>query len=168
MLTIFNNLEPFFKDNYKRINVREYARIKKISPPSASTLLSKLNKEKLLNKEKEKNYIYYSANNENKQFIELSRIYWSQKFKNLTEFIKNELISPTIILFGSFSKAEINVNSDIDLAIFSSSKTKINLEIFEKKFKREIQIFKFKNKKEVKNKNLLNNILNGFILEGRL
>ena len=57
MLTIFNNLKPFFEDNYRRISVREYARIIKISPPSASKLLNNLEKEGLLTKEK-KNYTY--------------------------------------------------------------------------------------------------------------
>lgn len=54
MLKIFNNLEPFFENNYKRINVREYARLKKISPPTASKLLSELQKEDLLEREDEK------------------------------------------------------------------------------------------------------------------
>jgi len=67
MLKIFNDLEPFFRDNYQRINVREYARIRKMSPPSASALLSNLEKEGLLNVEKEKNYIYYHANREDRE-----------------------------------------------------------------------------------------------------
>ena len=123
MLKIFNNLEPFFQDDYRRINVREYARIEKISAPSASALLKNLEKEVLLFKEEEKNYIYYSANRENKIFIDLSRVYWFMKFKEigLINHFEKELIDPLIILFGSFCKAEIKSNSDIDLAIFTIS-----------------------------------------------
>ena len=167
MLKIFNDLEPFFLDNYRRINIREYARIRKISPPSSSTLLSKLNKEGLLLKEEQKNYIYYVANKESKLFVNLSRVYWQLKFMKfgLIDNLNKELISPLIILFGSFSKSEINKNSDIDFAIFTVSKKKVDLTSFEKKLKRKIQVFMFKNKKEV-NENLLNNINNGFILFG--
>jgi len=166
MLKILNNLIPFFKDNYRRINVREYARITGISPPSASKLLNNYKKEGLLKKEKEKNYIYYTANKESKIFIELSRIYWHTKIKEsgLLEHLEKELINPLIILFGSFSKAEITQNSDIDIAIFTKTKKQANLEKFEKKLNRKIQAFQFTEK--AKNKELQNNIQNGFILEG--
>ena len=56
MLNIINNLKPFFEDCYGRINVREYARIIKISPPTASKILLELNKEGLLLMENDKNY----------------------------------------------------------------------------------------------------------------
>ena len=132
MLKNFNGLDPFFTNNYRRINIREYARIKKISPPSASNLLNNLEKEGLLVKEIEKNYIYYSANKNNKIFIELSRIYWLIVFKKIgfIDYLERELITPLTILFGSFSKAEIEDNSDIDLAIFTISNKNIDVKKF--------------------------------------
>ena len=157
---------PFFRDNYRRINVREYARIRKISPPSASELLNRLKKEDLLVREKERNYIYYSADKESKMFIELSRVYWGMQLKGLIEHIEKQLINPLIILFGSFSKAEVKHDSDIDLAIFSVSNKKISLGRFEKLLKRKLQLFMFKSRKEIKNKELFNNILNGYIISG--
>jgi predicted nucleotidyltransferase len=168
MLKIFNDLEPFFLDNYRRINIREYARIKKISAPSASTLLNNLENEGLLNKEVERSYIYYFANNKSEIFINLSRIYWSITFRKvgLIEYLEKELIDPLIILFGSFCKAELKSDSDIDLAVFSISNKTINIKKFEDKLKRKVQLFIFKNKEEVKNKELLNNMLNGFIISG--
>ena len=36
---------PFFQDCYRRINVREYSRLMKISPPTASKLLSSYSQE---------------------------------------------------------------------------------------------------------------------------
>src|SRR3989344_5320006 len=107
MLKIFNNLGPFFEDNYRRMNVREYARLMKISPPSASKLLSKYEKESLLNREEEKRYIYYYANKDNNLFVFLSRIYWYQKMKELISYMEREFADPVIILFGSFAKAEV-------------------------------------------------------------
>ena len=168
MLKIFNNLEPFFNDCYRRINVREYARLRKISPPSASQLLKDLKKENLLIKEKERNYIYYAANIKDSLFIDLSRIYWSYIMKRvgIVERLKNEMISQSIILFGSLSKAEAKHNSDLDIAIFTTSKKQIDLSDFEKKLKRKIQVIMFKEMEDVKNKDLLGNILNGHIISG--
>ncbi len=168
MLKIFNDLEPFFKDNYVRINIREYARIRRISPPTASNLLRRLEKEGLLKRENEKNYIYYVASKESKLFIELSRIYWSMALEKvgIIAYLEKELISPVVILFGSLSKAEAKIDSDVDLAIFTISTKKLVFNIFEKKLGRRIQFYVFKSREDIKNKALQNNILNGFTIAG--
>jgi predicted nucleotidyltransferase len=167
MLKIIDNLKPFFEDCYRRINVREYAKIMKISPPTASKILNYYNTEKLLSKHVFKNYMLFYANKESNQFIDLSRIYWRMRLKEIVDFMEKKLVSPTIMLFGSLSKAEAKSDSDIDLAVFAHKK-KLNLGIFEKKLKRNIQVFWFKSINDIKNKELSNNIINGFILKGRL
>ncbi|MEK6861657.1 MAG: nucleotidyltransferase domain-containing protein [Nanoarchaeota archaeon] len=168
MLNSFNDLSLFFEDNYRRINVREYSRIKKISPPTASKILKLYKEEELLLDEHEKNFIYYLANKESKVFIDIARIYWYLQLKKigLLSYIENELVNPLVILFGSLSKAEIKKDSDVDIAVFTISKKDLSLKDFEKKINRNIQVFYFKSKNDVKNKELLNNILNGFILTG--
>ena len=167
MLKIINNLTPFFEDCYRRINVREYAKILKISPPTASKLLLDYYKENLLLKEDYRNYIFFYANKDSKRFIDLSRIYWSYKLEEIILFIKKNLNNPLIILFGSFAKAEVTPDSDIDLAVFSHKKQLVFIN-FEKKLNRKIQLFWFDSLKDVKSKELLNNIVNGYILSGRL
>lgn len=167
MLDIINNLKPFIDDCYRRINVREYSRLMKISPPTASKLLSKFNKEKLLLMEKDRNYIFYYANKNNKIFVDLSRIYWNLKLNNLVEFLNKNLTNPTIILFGSLSKAETKEDSDIDIFIIGHKK-KLDIKDFENNLKRKIQLIFFSSVEDMKNKELANNILNGYILEGRL
>ncbi len=167
MLEIFNNLAPFFEDCYRRVNVREYAKIIGVSPPTASSILNNYSELLLLIKEKDKNYLFFHGNNKNKQFIDLSRIYWSIKLSGLIEYLEHKLVSPAIILFGSLSKGEVKEDSDIDLAIFANKK-EINVENFEKRFKRKIQIFWFKSIRNIKNVDLSNNIFNGYILKGRL
>ena len=100
-------------------------------------------------------------------FVKLQQLYYQGKFKSLFEEIEKEFVSPVIILFGSFAKTEVSKNSDIDIAVFSVSKKKINLKKYEKKYGREIQLFVFKDRKKLeKNEDLLNNILNGFIVSG--
>jgi len=169
MLEIINNLQPFFEDCYRRINVREYARIVEISPPTASKLLDKFYKDGVLKKEEERNYIFYFANKDSDLFIDLSRIYWKYKIDSsgLLEYIEKEFLSPVIILFGSLSKAEVKPDSDIDLAVFTPTKKEANLEQYEKKLRKKIQLFIFKKIEDVKNKELLSNILNGYKLGGQ-
>lgn len=167
MLKIFNNLKPFFDDCYRRINVREYAKILCISPPTASKLLMQYNREDLLNKEQDRNYIFFYANIENKFFIELSRIYWQYQLNELVSYLEKKLTSPTIILFGSVAKAEVKHDSDIDIALFAHKK-EIQIEQFEKKLQRRIQVFWFSAPSAVKPKQLRKNIMNGYILYGRI
>lgn len=167
MLNIINNLKPFFEDCYRRINVREYSRLRKVSPPTASKILFELNKEELLLIEKDRNYIFYYANKNNKIFVDLSRIYWNLRLDNLVNFLNKILTNPTIILFGSLSKAETKNDSDIDICIIGYKK-RLDFSKFETNLKRKIQLFFFSSVKDMKNKELANNIINGYILEGRL
>jgi predicted nucleotidyltransferase len=167
MLKIIHDIQPFIEDNYRRINVSEYARIQKISAPTASKILSSLNKEGILKKESDKQYIYYYADKESTLFIDLSRIYWrsSLEHSGLITCLEAELLNPLIILFGSLSKAEAKQDSDIDLAVFSATKKDIPLEKYEKKLKRNIQLMLFQKRDDV-SPELLNNILNGYIIAG--
>ena len=167
MLKIIDDLMLFFEDCYRRISVREYARLIKISPPTASKMLSDYSKEGLLRMEKYRNYILYYANKENAEFIDLSRIYWRSKLRELLDFIDKELVSPTVVLFGSLAKAEVKSDSDIDLAVFSV-KRELDVSEFEKRIKRKIQLFVFKSLKDIKSRELANNIVNGYILKRRL
>src|SRR3989338_4369081 len=104
MLEIINNLKPFFEDCYRRIGVREYARIMRISPPTASKILSEYSSFGILSKSTERRYKLFHANKDSKEFIDLSRIYWNHKLKGLVSFLEEKLAGPTIILFGSLSK----------------------------------------------------------------
>jgi len=136
MLKIINTLKPFFEDCYRRINVREFARLQNISPPTASKELENLFNKSILKKELDKQYIYYYANKDSDLFVDLSRIYWKDILNPLVNYLEKELMNPLIILFGSLSKAEVTPNSDIDLAIITSSNKKLDFSKFEKKFKK--------------------------------
>ena len=168
MLEIINSLAPFFEDCYRRISVREYARLVKISPPTASKQLELYKRKGLLKKEVERQYFYYFADKDSWLFTELSRIYWRRRIENsgLLNFFEKEFFSPVVILFGSLAKAEANADSDMDIAVFTSTNKIVNLKEFEKKLKRSIQLFVFGSRDAVKNPELLNNLLNGHIING--
>lgn len=167
MLKIINNLKPFVEDCYRRINVREYAALIKVSPPTASSLLESYSRRGLLHKEKDRQYLFYSANKHSKLFIDLARAYWSLKLAPLLAYIEKNTLTPAIILFGSLAKAEATVNSDVDLTIIAPKKD-LTFAVWEKKLKRKIQVFWFNSFSEIKSKELLNNILNGYPLRGRI
>jgi predicted nucleotidyltransferase len=165
MLKIINSLKPFFEDCYTGIGVREYSRLMKITPPTASKLLKDFSSYGLLKEKKDKLYLLFRANRESDDLKDLSRIYWREKFGEFANEIEKEMPSSEVILFGSLSKLETKEESDMDIAIISKYARKTNTEKFEKKYGRKIQIFYFKSVKEISN-NLKENILNGFILKG--
>ena len=144
MLKIFNELGPFFEDCYREFGVREYARTIKVTPPTASKILSYLESEELLKRREERGYILFRANRESSILKDLSLIYWRIKLRDAIRAIDSELNSPTIVLFGSLSKLESRPDSDIDIAVFSPSKKNMELEPHEKKLHRRIQLFRFK------------------------
>jgi len=157
MLKIFNELSLFFEDVYRDISVREYARIMKISPPTASKLLKEYEKEDLLISEKKGVYVYYVANRENVLFKDLNVFYWKQKLMKIFLEVHKDFLYKKMVLFGSVSKAENTLDSDLDIYVDLPSKN-INLENLEKVLKRKIQLF-FRD--SLKNKNLQENIKRG-------
>jgi predicted nucleotidyltransferase len=167
MLKLFNNLAPFFEDNYRRINVREYAKLLHVSPPTASKLLEQYLNEELLIREKDRIYLYYSANKDSPILARLSHIYWLQRLNDLQIHLERTLVDPTIILFGSLSKCEAKQDSDIDLAIISATSKSPDLGAYEKQLKRKIHLIRYDNWESVP-KNIFKNIINGVVMSGRL
>ena len=172
---IDNIMELFIHDSYRKFNVREAARLAKSSPTTASNHLANAAKRGLLKKEKSRNLILFSADLESQSFRDM-KIYSNVKKirdSGIVELIENEVNFPeALVLFGSYAKGENKKDSDIDLFILSESKNKLDLEKFENILGAEIQIFlhsrkEFENMK-IKNKELINNIINGIKLRGFL
>ena len=163
MLKIFNDLNLFFEDNYRRIHVREFAKLTNISPPTASKLLEGFVTEGLLKKEIDKQHHLYYTNKESELFKSLQQVYWKIKLESLIKYVEENYLEATIILFGSANKTEIKKTSDLDIAIISSSKKQIKIKPFEKEIERPIQIFQFKTMKEIP-KNLRKNVEKGYKL----
>lgn len=171
MLKELNILKYFFEEPNREFNIRELARITKISPPTISKKLKNFAKEFILSEKKERGFIFYKANLESTNYLDLKVYYNIHKIRNsgLIEELNNFYLKPTIILFGSFSTGLDTETSDIDLTIISENTEEFQLkDKFQKKLKREIQIFNIKELKDLNNKNLVNNILNGIMLQGEI
>ena len=158
--------EYFFINPSKKLRVRQIEREIKIPLPSVIRYVKELEKEKILKNEIIGETKFFTSNKNSKFFLREKKLYNIKSLNPLIDFFIEEYSNPSIILFGSYSRGEDIETSDIDLYIESFSKKELNLEKYEKKLMRKIQIFKYKNIKEIKNKELINNILNGIRLTG--
>src|SRR3989344_916144 len=138
-------MEFFFTNPTSKLRVRQLERTLELSFPSVISYLKKLEQEGIIKKEKISGITLFSADRSSKKFL------IEKGFSNIRILFKSELVehlideyhNPTIVLFGSYSKGEDIETSDIDLYIETPSKKEINLDQFEKKVNRKIQIFKY-------------------------
>ena len=142
-------LEVFFDNPLPEggLSLREISRNSGVPLPSAKNYLEELEKEKLVLKKKNRlgNPVYY-ANRDEEYFLFLKKM---NNIKNIqesgvVEHIYYELGPKAIILFGSACRGEDILESDIDLCVLSKDK-ELDLEKFEKKLNRKINVF-FKKK----------------------
>lgn len=164
-----NVLELFFNDSSRHWHFEEILKQAKISRPQAMKWLNKLAKESIIRKIKEKNKMpHYTGNFESPAYKNKKKIYALNKFYE-TGLLNHllQLKAKTIILFGSFSRADWNLDSDIDLFIYGEA-TEFEQGKYEQKLGREIQTFICKNQKEC-NKfrpGLIRSIQSGYLIKG--
>jgi len=160
----------FFEEPEREFYVRELAKLLKKSPTTISKYLDLLKKEGLLVSSKKFNHLLFKAD-VNRKFKDLKLNHNLNLIREsgLIEYITELFNNPeAIVLFGSFAKAENGSRSDIDFLIVSSARKKLNLKSFEKKLGHEVQVFIYSESElaSLKNKELLNNFINGIVLEG--
>lgn len=170
MITKDNNLrvmEIFFKAPYTPIHIRELARRTKISSAGIIKIVKRLKKEKLLITQKRANLEEIKPDFEGR-FLQMKRIYniFSLSDSGLIDALEDFYEQPTaIVLFGSYAQGMDAEKSDIDIAILSGKNEEIDLEKFEKKLERKINIYLNLNKMTAEFKNSL---ANGIVLKGYL
>ena len=171
MFKELNILKPFFEEPNREFNVREAARILKITPATASKKLKEFSKQSILKHRKERILELYKANLESYAYRDLKTYYTIRKLRNsnLIESLNEFYLKPAIILYGSSSKGMDTETSDIDLIIISENTKEFpKKKEYEKKLGKDIHIFAVKKLSELENKHLINNVLNGIVLEGEL
>lgn len=171
MFKEINTLGIFFEKPEREFHVREAATLLRITPATASKRLKEFRKLGILQYRKERMLDFYKANPENENYRDLKKYYGLRKLKEsgFIEAINRFYLKPTIVLFGSFAQGLDTSKSDIDLVIISERKEEFKgIEKFEKILNRRIQLFRYKKVRAVKNKHLLNNILNGIVIQGEI
>lgn len=162
--------EYFFQNPTDKLRVRHIERKLNLPLPSVIRYTKELEDEEILKKSEIAKVKYYTSNRSSEKFLIEKKLFNIKEIfdSGLIKYLKREYSNPLIIVFGSYSKGEDIENSDIDLYIETPKKHKFNLNKFEKILKRNIQIFNHKDIKEIHNKNLSNNIINGITLNGFL
>ncbi len=169
---MFDNLDVlkiYFENLLDEFSVRDIARLADISPSTASKVIKEFVNKGILNLREYKNILLSSANKDHELFKDMKKFYNIQKLKKsgLINELNKFYYNPTIILFGSYSNGEDVNTSDIDIVVFSEIKKNFQkTSLYEKKLGKELQIFCFNSVSSVKNIGLLNNMINGTILQG--
>ncbi len=83
----------------------------------------------------------------------------------LLDFLENDFAGAAIILFGSYSRADDTINSDIDIAVLGRKDKQIDLTKYEGVLERKINLNFYDSFKNI-HKNLKENLCNGIVLAG--
>jgi predicted nucleotidyltransferase len=138
-----------------------------VSPTAISKALQKLVKGKLVKLTQDKFSKNYKIelNFDNFQTIKLKRVYNLQFIyeSGLAEYLIFKHPGCTVIMFGSFSRGEDTIDSDIDIAVIGCDEKKLDLHKYVKSLLREINVMYFKNWDDM-GENLLINLRRGIYL----
>lgn len=159
-------LEQFFDKPRHSFLIRELSRKTGLAQTAVKNHLKQLIEDKLVTEEKNGLYPTYIANILDKQYRLLKKQNMIIRLTTLIEHIEIELNPNCIVLYGSASRGEDISTSDIDIFV-QARESDLDLGNYEKELNRKINIF-FEEKLDKLNKELLNNLINGIVLEGYL
>ena len=146
----------FIKGISKKIN---------LAPTSVRKHIKDLLAKELIKKKKAKPFDGFIANRENDGFIFYKRVYNLYSLKDLTNFLISNFWPKLIVVFGSYARGEDVETSDIDILIISKERKEINLDKFERKLKRKINLLIIDKLKKL-DENIIKKIYNGIVLYG--
>lgn len=165
-------LGVFFRSPHKEHYLMEISRKIHIAHTSVKKNLQGLANagivQELIEKRGRRRFPIYKANTENKNFKRFKFAYNISSLleSNLIDFIAENLMPKSIVLFGSYRRGEDAEESDIDLFV-ECGKEEIDLKAFEKKLGRKIELH-FNENFNSYPAELKNNIINGIVLSGFL
>jgi len=160
--------EYFLKNPTVKLRVRQIERAIKVPLPSVIRYTKELVNEEILKIQEVSDVRFFTASRTSKEYLIEKRLFNIKQLydSGLIDYLVNFYSNPLIIVFGSFSKGEDVESSDIDIYIETPSKKKVNLEEFEERLNKKIQLFVYSNIKKIPNPMLANNLLNGINLNG--
>ncbi|MBI2136263.1 nucleotidyltransferase domain-containing protein [Candidatus Woesearchaeota archaeon] len=165
-------LELFFNESSKHWHFEEIVKKSRLSRDKVNKWLKKFMDEGIIMKVEETGKLpYYISNFSQPSYKNRKKLYALNLFyrKGLLNHLTALDKAQTVILFGSFSRADWNTESDIDIFIYGKD-DEFEQGKYQKLLKREIQTFTCKDKKELSKfrEGVLKNILNGYIVKGNL
>ncbi|MCD6496318.1 MAG: nucleotidyltransferase domain-containing protein [Candidatus Aenigmarchaeota archaeon] len=165
-------LNLFFSNSTRKFHIREVASLTGVAPRTAKKYLDNLRERKFLILKKEKLYDSYSADTESVIFRDAKFLYNVKKLRDsgLVGYIERKLNYPAIVLYGSASRGEDIENSDIDIFVVAKKCGNLDVSRFENDIGKKVHVMCMSEKdfKSGRNKELINNVINGFVLSGFL
>jgi len=151
------------------LNQRQIANFLEVTPPAIMKAVPALEKENLIkiHKDKETKRWSIQLNRDNHKVMQLKRVDNLKQIyqTGLADFLEKEFAGATIILFGSYSRGEDIINSDIDIAVIGRKNKPIDFTNYEKSLERKININFYDSLKNI-HRNLKENLCNGILLAG--
>jgi len=169
MFREINILRIFFEEPAREFNVREAAKILKVSPATASKDLKEMTKKGFLKARKQSVFDFYKADTDSDAYRDLKVYYNIRKVKEsgLLDALNKFYLKPAVVLFGSAASGLDTETSDIDILVVSERGQDFpESKAFEKKLNRRLQFFVVKEVKDLRNEHLINNVVNGITLQG--
>lgn len=147
----------------------EVARELGVSATAVSKSLPLLKAEGLIKAEKKHGRIFIELDRESRKAVELKltenlRILFES---GVVPALEERFPGSAIMLFGSYSKGEDTVKSDIDIAVIGSKANDARLDAFEKAVARRVSLQFYDSFAGIR-KELKENILSGILLAGRI
>ena len=170
MKPIVKELLRFFLQNPTgEFTYREIGRKTNLSIGTVSKCVKELLGEGFVKTRKAAKAIFVKANMDNQLFIQMKKAYNIEVVysSGLVKYLVQRLVPDAIVLFGSYSKGEDYKDSDIDIAIVDGRESGCELDEFEKKLKRKINLTKIKSLKGA-SKEFRNTLSNGIVLAGAI
>lgn len=162
-------LRLFFVKSGTTLNARRIARLLKVSAPAVAKALPHLAEKKFLKvtQDKESKRWAIELNRDNHTVMQLKRVdNLKQVYESgLSDVLEKEFAGATVILFGSYSRGEDTLNSDIDIAVVGRKEKNVDVTRFSRLLEREIRI-NFYDSFDKIHRNLKENLCNGIVLAG--
>ena len=162
-------LRLLFKRSGTKLNQRQIARALNVTPPAVSKALPLLEKIGyiVVMRDKETKRLSIELNKRNHRVMQLKRVDNLRQLyeSGLVDYLEDKYPGATIILFGSYSRGDDIVNSDIDIAVIGRKEKKLNLSGYEKYLERKININYYPSFENI-HKYLKENLANGIVLVG--
>jgi len=134
VLLLFSN-EP-----YRELHLREIAKLAKVSSSTAKRFLDFYSEKGFLQRQRKANLALFKANVENLTFKHMKIGHFLLKIQPLVDHLREVYPNSSVILYGSCSRGEDDLQSDIDLLTISRKKERAELEEFEEQFGRKITL----------------------------
>ncbi|MBI2548374.1 nucleotidyltransferase domain-containing protein [Candidatus Woesearchaeota archaeon] len=156
----------------KEWHFEEVVREAKITKRVANKWLKKYVSDGLLKHINEKGtFPYFTVGSNNPIYYSLKRVYALEQLhkSGLIPKLLSLKTAKVIILFGSIVKGDWYKDSDIDIFVFGDI-SDFDKNVYELKLQKNIELYLFQNKEEIEEvkTGLIKNIINGYVIKGRI